>query len=73
MTPSEYHIQGELLTIEGVPRECELETVVRIRPQDNTALSGLYLAVFLKRTAWRFVGELDPGDLDLLRRDLGSS
>jgi aminopeptidase N len=39
---SEYHEAAGRLTIDRVPRRFELETCVRIRPQDNTALSGLY-------------------------------
>lgn len=31
------------LTIQGLPERCSLETVVRIDPAANTALSGLYL------------------------------
>jgi aminopeptidase N len=38
----EYHTAHDELTISNVPSRFELETVVRIRPQDNTALSGLY-------------------------------
>ena len=38
----EYHISHDELTISNVPSRFELETLVRIRPQDNTSLSGLY-------------------------------
>jgi aminopeptidase N len=39
---AEYHADETKLTIPRVPRSFKLETSVRIRPQDNTALSGLY-------------------------------
>ncbi len=42
LEPSEYHADEAELRIESVPRHFELTTVVRIRPQDNTELSGLY-------------------------------
>ncbi len=42
LAASEYHVADATLTIERVPRRFELETRVRIRPQENTALSGLY-------------------------------
>ena len=38
----EYQVDDAHLTVDRVPRRFELETVVTIRPQDNTALSGLY-------------------------------
>ena len=37
-----YHVEDEQLTISQVPAAFELATTVRIRPQDNRALSGLY-------------------------------
>jgi aminopeptidase N len=39
---SRYHTTESELVVEGVPARFELETLVKIRPQDNTALSGLY-------------------------------
>ncbi len=42
LAPSEYHATDGALTIAGVPRRFELETAVRLQPQANTALSGLY-------------------------------
>ena len=40
--PSEYLADEKSLTLQNVPRRFRLETRVRIRPQENTALSGLY-------------------------------
>jgi aminopeptidase N len=42
LSQSEYHVGDEKLVIARPPARFELETVVRIRPQDNTQLSGLY-------------------------------
>jgi aminopeptidase N len=42
LDPREYHVEDDKLHIARVPSRFELETVVSIRPQDNTALSGLY-------------------------------
>lgn len=39
---NEYAIDEDELTIHGVPDSFELRTVVEIKPQDNTALEGLY-------------------------------
>jgi len=39
---SGWHIEGERITIDGVPERAELETEVEIRPEANTALEGLY-------------------------------
>ncbi|KAK9814410.1 hypothetical protein WJX72_005522 [[Myrmecia] bisecta] len=40
---SQYRVEPKLLTIEGVPAgEFELEIEVEIKPQENTALEGLY-------------------------------
>jgi len=39
---SRYVISGEKMSISGLPDECVLETQVRIRPAENTALEGLY-------------------------------
>ncbi len=37
-----YRHESDTLTITGVPDKFELEVVTRIRPQENTALEGLY-------------------------------
>ncbi len=42
LPPDRYRIEGENLIIEQVPEAFELESRVAIRPQDNTALEGLY-------------------------------
>ena len=42
LAPDEYLIDAEGLTIHRVPENFVLESEVRIRPQDNTALEGLY-------------------------------
>ena len=39
---NEYFIEDESLTLYDVPTSFELETQVRIKPQENTALEGLY-------------------------------
>jgi aminopeptidase N len=39
---SQYTIEGDTLTIAQVPDQFELTTEVRIKPQENTQLSGLY-------------------------------
>ncbi|ASK34232.1 aminopeptidase N [Alcanivorax sp. N3-2A] len=39
---SEYQLQGGRLTIAGLPERCLLSTRVRIEPENNTALEGLY-------------------------------
>ncbi len=39
---SEYSVDAEHLTITRMPERCTLETTVRIRPQQNTKLEGLY-------------------------------
>ena len=39
---SDYKLSGEELLISTCPDEAFLTIVTRIRPQDNTALSGLY-------------------------------
>ncbi|HBP23363.1 MAG TPA: aminopeptidase N [Planctomycetes bacterium] len=41
---SGYTLTKEHLTIPGLPERCTLETVVRIKPEENTELSGLYLS-----------------------------
>ena len=40
--PQDYQLEQASLRIPGVPERFELETQVRIRPQDNTELEGLY-------------------------------
>lgn len=42
LTQSEYQVSDKHLIIENVPNEFELEIVTEIKPQENTALSGLY-------------------------------
>ncbi|TNF36384.1 MAG: aminopeptidase N [Gammaproteobacteria bacterium] len=39
---SAYRIEGEQLIIDAAPAQCQLKTVSRIYPQDNTSLEGLY-------------------------------
>jgi aminopeptidase N len=42
LDPSGYHLSGESLRIDDLPDRCELKTLTRIHPQDNTSLEGLY-------------------------------
>ncbi|RTL47475.1 MAG: aminopeptidase N [Rhodocyclaceae bacterium] len=42
LTAKQYAIKGDTLTIPGLSDACILETLVRIRPDGNTQLSGLY-------------------------------
>jgi aminopeptidase N len=42
--PTDYRLDERALTIERVPERFELDTVARIDPQANTALSGLYVS-----------------------------
>jgi aminopeptidase N len=42
LSPGRYHVDDETLVVEAPPARFTLETVVCIRPQDNTKLSGLY-------------------------------
>ncbi len=42
LAASRYHVAEDTLTVDGVPARFELETLVTIKPQANTALSGLY-------------------------------
>jgi len=42
LSSNEYQIDDDKLVIFDVPAAFELTTAVRIRPQDNTALEGLY-------------------------------
>ena len=42
LTAGDYAIDAHGLTLAGLPAHCVLETVVRIRPEANTQLSGLY-------------------------------
>ena len=39
---SRYTVTDELLTIQALPATCTLEVTTELRPQDNTALEGLY-------------------------------
>jgi aminopeptidase N len=42
LEPSRYRVSGEKMLIDGVPDECTLTAEVRIYPDRNTALEGLY-------------------------------
>jgi aminopeptidase N len=42
LTPERYSVTGDLLTIHEVPTAFTLEVTTELRPQDNTALEGLY-------------------------------
>ncbi len=42
LAEDEYSVSAELLTITKTPKKFTLETTVRIRPQQNTKLEGLY-------------------------------
>ncbi|MDO8863056.1 aminopeptidase N [Haliea sp. E1-2-M8] len=42
LAPGEYQLSAERLVVEAVPESFQLRSQVRIRPQDNTALDGLY-------------------------------
>ncbi|WP_300381544.1 aminopeptidase N [Henriciella sp.] len=44
LTPADYTLEEEVLTIPGVPDSFILETDVTIDPSKNTALSGLYMS-----------------------------
>lgn len=44
LSEQSYHQDGESLTIPQVPERFTLEIETRIHPQDNTALSGLYIS-----------------------------
>ncbi|GBE11484.1 aminopeptidase N [bacterium BMS3Bbin12] len=44
LTPGEYRVDEEGLTVPGVPARFALETENRIHPADNTALEGLYVS-----------------------------
>ncbi|MCG6860915.1 MAG: aminopeptidase N [Chromatiaceae bacterium] len=44
LTPVEYRLDAESLTLHRVPDRFRLETRVRINPTQNTALEGLYLS-----------------------------
>ena len=41
---AQYEVHEEGLKIQGLPASCSIETVVTIKPQDNTELSGLYMS-----------------------------
>jgi len=40
----DYRVDGESLIIDEAPADCRVSSVVRIRPQENHALEGLYLS-----------------------------
>src|SRR5690348_7942036 len=42
LSPAQYKVTAEELSIESVPEAFTLETVSRLCPQKNTALEGLY-------------------------------
>lgn len=42
LSPDEYALTPDSLTIPGLPDQAELEIVTRIKPEENTALEGLY-------------------------------
>ncbi|MBI5448181.1 MAG: aminopeptidase N [Gammaproteobacteria bacterium] len=42
LSPTSYYVDKEKLVIESVPDDFALEIVARIKPRENTALSGLY-------------------------------
>ena len=44
LTPEQYQLETGALILPNPPPRFVLETCVRIRPQDNTALEGLYLS-----------------------------
>jgi aminopeptidase N len=44
LPPAAYELDAEGLTVPGVPERFELATTVRINPEANTALEGLYRA-----------------------------
>jgi aminopeptidase N len=44
LSPADYVLTAEHLTLRGVPAAFVLETVCRIRPEDNTSLSGFFVS-----------------------------
>jgi len=42
LKPEEYILTSETLTLDNLPDQFQLRIVTKIKPQDNTALSGLY-------------------------------
>ena len=44
LTPEQYRLETHGLTILGMPASCVLDIAVRIDPEGNTELSGLYLS-----------------------------
>jgi aminopeptidase N len=42
LSPREYHLAGDELTVQSVPARFEFETLVEIKPQENTTFSGLF-------------------------------
>src|SRR5688572_3772440 len=44
LSPAEFSVEGESLTIQRVPSAFTLRIEVRLRPRENTALEGLYVS-----------------------------
>ncbi|UDF03157.1 aminopeptidase N [Asticcacaulis sp. AND118] len=44
LTPADYQVTAETLTIKSVPDRFKLEIAVEINPQDNKTLEGLYMS-----------------------------
>ncbi|MBX9705452.1 MAG: aminopeptidase N, partial [Gammaproteobacteria bacterium] len=42
LSANEYHLTTESLILPAAPAECQVDTVVKIKPQNNTTLNGLY-------------------------------
>ena len=42
LSPQDYVLSDESLTIADVPNEFQLDVLTQIKPQENTALEGLY-------------------------------
>ncbi len=42
LTPDDYQVDAESLTLAGLPERCVLTLVTRIKPQENFSLDGLY-------------------------------
>lgn len=58
LTTDDYHLTDEKLTITNAPDNCTLVTQVKIYPQQNTALEGLYQAGQASDTM--FVTQCEP-------------
>lgn len=62
LTTEEYALGEESLAIAAVPQRFTLETVSRIRPQQNKALEGLYASIpAFSRSARRRAFAASPG------------